>query len=153
MRRAHSYSIQMVYMSTPWKCVGGIELWLHAFLTLALDGGGVVSLTCRPLYPMRKRFRYPLNRRLCGPQSWSGRFGEEIAPVGIRTPGRTSCSVVTILTELFRLHHSSLTHGISWVHWLQKWQLVICIVYCVCLFVYPALLCASHMNVHLCSTL
>jgi len=41
---------------------GKVELYLYA-----LDGG-VVSFTPRPLYPRRKRFLYPLDRRLAGPQ-------------------------------------------------------------------------------------
>jgi hypothetical protein len=37
----------------------------------------VVSFTPRPLYPQGKTFLYPLDRRLGGPQSRSGRGGEE----------------------------------------------------------------------------
>jgi hypothetical protein len=37
----------------------------------------VVSFTSRPLYPQGKNPWYPLNRRLGGPQSRSGRGGEE----------------------------------------------------------------------------
>jgi hypothetical protein len=37
----------------------------------------VVSFTPRPLYPQGKSPRYPLDRRLGGPQSPSGRSGEE----------------------------------------------------------------------------
>jgi bacterioferritin-associated ferredoxin len=37
----------------------------------------VVSFTARPLYPQVKYCQYPLDRRLGGPQSWSGRGGEE----------------------------------------------------------------------------
>jgi len=37
----------------------------------------VVSFTPRPLYPRGKSLRYPLDRRLGGPQSRSGRGGEE----------------------------------------------------------------------------
>jgi hypothetical protein len=36
----------------------------------------VVNFTPRPLYPRGKSPRYPLERRLGGPQSRSGRFGE-----------------------------------------------------------------------------
>jgi hypothetical protein len=36
-----------------------------------------VSFTPRPLYPRRKIPQYPLGRRLSGPQSRSGRGGEE----------------------------------------------------------------------------
>ena len=58
------------------KACGGVEVLLHVCLTSVPDGGGVVSLTPRSLYPRGKRFRYPLNRGLCGPQSHSGRLGE-----------------------------------------------------------------------------
>jgi hypothetical protein len=37
----------------------------------------VVSFTPRPLYPKGKSLSYPLDRRLGGPQSRSGRGGEE----------------------------------------------------------------------------
>jgi hypothetical protein len=37
----------------------------------------VVSFTARPLYPQRKSPWYPLDRKLGGPQSRSGRGGEE----------------------------------------------------------------------------
>jgi len=40
----------------------------------------VVSLTTRPLYTRNKSPRYPLDRKLCGPQSLSGR-GDEKSPV------------------------------------------------------------------------
>ena len=50
------------YLSTPWELVGGIEAWLHSLLNLALDGGGVIRLTRRPLYPVGKIFRYPFEQ-------------------------------------------------------------------------------------------
>jgi hypothetical protein len=48
----------------------------------------VFNFTPRPLYHRGKRPRYPLDRRLGGPQSRSGRFGEEkiLDPTGTRTP-------------------------------------------------------------------
>jgi hypothetical protein len=46
----------------------------HEFLTSVV---GVVSFTHRALYPQRKIPWYPLDRRLCGPQSRSGRSGEK----------------------------------------------------------------------------
>jgi hypothetical protein len=48
----------------------------------------VVSFTPLPLYPRGKSPRYPLDRRLDGPQSRSGRRGEEkiLDPTGTRTP-------------------------------------------------------------------
>jgi hypothetical protein len=49
----------------------------------------VVRFTLRPLYPREKGPQYPLDRRLGGPQSWSGRGGEKkkvSAPAGNRAP-------------------------------------------------------------------
>jgi hypothetical protein len=49
----------------------------------------VVSFTLRPLYPQGKSSWYPLDRRLGGPQSRSGRGGEEKnsqSPQGIEPP-------------------------------------------------------------------
>jgi hypothetical protein len=48
----------------------------------------VVSFNPRPISPQGKRSRYPLDRRLCGPQSRSGLYGEQknLAPSGNRTP-------------------------------------------------------------------
>jgi hypothetical protein len=58
------------------KGVGGVEVQLHSFLTSALDGGEWSA--SRPYrFTPEKEYRYPLNRRLGGPQSRSGRFGEE----------------------------------------------------------------------------
>jgi hypothetical protein len=37
----------------------------------------VISFTSRPLYPQGRSPSYPLGRRVGGPQSWSGRGGEE----------------------------------------------------------------------------
>jgi hypothetical protein len=46
------------------------------------------QLQARPLYPRGKRPRYPLDRRLGGPQSQSGPRGEEkiLDSTGTRTP-------------------------------------------------------------------
>jgi hypothetical protein len=48
---------RIIDLGTIWKCV--------------------VRFTPRPLYPLGKSPRYPLDRRLGGRQSWSGRGGEE----------------------------------------------------------------------------
>jgi hypothetical protein len=50
----------------------------------------MVSFTPRPLYPRRKGTRYPLYRRLGGPQSRSGQHGKE----KILDPTGTDPSVV-----------------------------------------------------------
>ena len=49
-------------------------------------------------YPAALR-RYPLDRKLGGPQSWSGRFGGEyksLVPTGIRTPARPVRSLIAV---------------------------------------------------------
>jgi len=47
----------------------------------------VVSFTPRPIFPQGKIPRYPLDRRLGGPQSHSVHGGEEVStPAGNRTP-------------------------------------------------------------------
>jgi hypothetical protein len=59
-------------------------------------------------YPQGKSPRYPLDRRLGGPQSRSGRGGEEkdVPSSAEHQPGRPSHILVTILTEL-RLHRNN----------------------------------------------
>jgi hypothetical protein len=54
--------------------------------------------------------QYPFDRKLRGPQSSSERSGEEKkslqSPCRESNPGRPARSLVTILTELFRLPYS-----------------------------------------------
>jgi hypothetical protein len=52
----------------------GVEIQLHGFFKLGSRWRWAVSFTSRPLYPRRKILRYPLNKKLAGPQSRSGRF-------------------------------------------------------------------------------
>jgi hypothetical protein len=58
------------------------------FLDLGTSWRWVVSLMPRPLYPRRTSPRYPLDRRLGGPQNRSGRCGEEniLESTKTRTP-------------------------------------------------------------------
>jgi hypothetical protein len=64
------------------------------FLDLGTSWRWAVSFTPRPLYPRRKSLRYQLDRRLGGPQRWSGRRGEDkiLDPRGTRTPNPRSSS-------------------------------------------------------------
>ena len=72
---------------SPWKHIGGAEVWLHSFLTLILEGGQFMP---QPLYP-RKTTHVPT-----GPQRGSGRFSEySLASVGI--PARTPITTPTAL--------------------------------------------------------
>jgi hypothetical protein len=67
----------------------------------------VVSFMCGPLYLHSKNLRYPLDRRLSGPQSCSGHNGEEkkscYCPCQEFNPGCPACSLVYVLTELPQL--------------------------------------------------
>jgi len=56
----------------------GMEVYEHAFLASALDGGEwSVSRPSRVTYTQEKSPWYPLDRRLDGPKSCSGHGGEE----------------------------------------------------------------------------
>jgi hypothetical protein len=77
------------------------------------------NLTLRPLYPQGKSPWYPLDRRLGGPQSRSGRGGEEknsqpspeIEPYNAGRPAR---SLVTIQTELLRIKGTGRRNNVVW---------------------------------------
>jgi hypothetical protein len=56
---------------------GGVEECLHAFLTLTLDGGEWSAAHHSHFTPRERGPCYPLDRRLGGLQSRSGRGGEE----------------------------------------------------------------------------
>jgi hypothetical protein len=60
-------------MKTYW----GSEGIASRILDFGITSRWVVSFTPRPLYPQGKSPWYPLDRRLGGPQSLSGRGGEE----------------------------------------------------------------------------
>ena len=57
-------------LSTPWWRVRGADACLHTLLT-STQGEAPSEL------PPRKEPRYPMTRKLCGPQSRSGRFEEK----------------------------------------------------------------------------
>jgi hypothetical protein len=81
----HFTEIPEVFLSCPcaltehhiMKAYWGVDVWLHAFFDLGTRWRRVVSFMSRPLYPQGKSPCYPLDRRLGGPQSMSGRGGEE----------------------------------------------------------------------------
>ena len=61
--------------------IGGIEVWLYLFMTTALEGGeGSASRPGRSLPPGKTR--YPLYRRLGGPQGRSGQVRKISPPPG-----------------------------------------------------------------------
>ena len=82
------------------KAYREVEVKVDSFLTLALDGGDWLA-SRRDHFSTGKEFLCLLDRRLCGPQSRSGRFGElkNLLPLtGIRTPRRPARSLVSAPT-------------------------------------------------------
>jgi hypothetical protein len=59
------------------KIYGRVEVYLHAFLNLALDEGEWSASRPFRFTPGERAQRYPLDRRLGGLQSRSGRCGED----------------------------------------------------------------------------
>jgi len=92
----HFYAVKVkfkevkLYLSTHWKHRGVAEVSFHSLLASALDGCD--WLTSRP----KKESRYPLNSRLDGSQSRSGRFDED----KISNPGRPTLGVFAMPTKL-----------------------------------------------------
>jgi hypothetical protein len=107
---------------------GGVEVRLHAFLTLALVGGEWSASHPGRFIPWKEP-RYTLDRRLGGPQSRSGRGGKEKNSQVLQglEPDHAARSLVAIPTELSRLisivklkvkpsvcftkSHAMMTHG------------------------------------------
>jgi hypothetical protein len=58
------------------KAYRGVEAQFHSFLPSALHGGWWSS-SCSCRFTPTKKSLYPVNRSLGGPQSRSGRFGED----------------------------------------------------------------------------
>jgi hypothetical protein len=70
------------------KTNGVVDVYIQVFLISALVGGEWSTSRPGPLYPRGKSPRFPLGRRLSGPQKLSGRRGEEknLTSTGTRTP-------------------------------------------------------------------
>jgi hypothetical protein len=78
------------------------------FLDLGTSWRWVVSFTPRPPYPQEKSPLYPLDRRLGGPHSWSGRHGEVKILASTRTRIPTPWSSAHS-QSLYRLHNPGST--------------------------------------------
>jgi hypothetical protein len=59
--------------------VGGVEIWIHAFLNHALIQFEQVAWHTSRRTAGQKKHRFLLCGRLGGPQLWSGGFGKEIS--------------------------------------------------------------------------
>jgi hypothetical protein len=73
----------------------GMDVQIHVFLTSALDGDEL-SVSRPGRFTLVIDPRYPLDRRLVGPQNRAERRGEEknYVPTGTRTPTPRSSSSV-----------------------------------------------------------
>jgi hypothetical protein len=82
----------------PVVAQSGVEAYLYSSKTSALEGSEWSAARSGRTLPPGKN-RYPLNRRLAGPQ---GRFGraENLVPTEIRSPGRPARS-----QSLYRLSY------------------------------------------------
>jgi hypothetical protein len=81
---------------TPWRRIGEVEVYLHTFLTSALDGGEW-QLHAPAALPSGKEPRYPLDRRLTyegvSKSFRTGRLARELQMVQLSA---TRCSCITI---------------------------------------------------------
>jgi hypothetical protein len=70
------------------KAYERVEVQIHVFFTSALIGGGWSASLSDRFISEERATRYPLGRRLGGPQNQSRRHGEEdiIEPTGTRSP-------------------------------------------------------------------
>ena len=69
-------------VSAPWSHIGGVEVRLHSFVTLALDRGEWLT-GCLGLLTPGKEPRSLLSCRPCGPQNRSGLCGEVEDPFSL----------------------------------------------------------------------
>jgi hypothetical protein len=76
------------------KAHGGVDVLIHTFLTSALVAGEWSASRPGRFTPGGNSPRYPLDRRLGGPQSQYGLHGKEkfLDPTGTRTPTPSSSS-------------------------------------------------------------
>jgi hypothetical protein len=81
-------------------------------LNLSTRWRGVVSFTSLPLYPRGKSPWYTLYRRLGGPQSQSGSYGEEKHFLPTPRPS----SLAAIPTELLRLTKKKRIWALLWMY-------------------------------------
>ena len=68
------YTTRVEHTLLPTRLLTLMHVKTYRFITSALDRDeGLTSSPGR--FTSGSELHYPLNRRLCGPQRWSGRFG------------------------------------------------------------------------------
>jgi len=103
-------------LSTQCRCIAGVEVYLHKFLTWSLCGDEWP--TSRPSrFTLGKVYQYSLNRRLGAPPEMIciGGRGKSLALAAIRTTVRTDRGPVTIPTtkSVLLTHPSTLARHVS----------------------------------------
>lgn len=91
-----------LFLSKPCRHTQAEVMQLHSFLTFALDGL-LWSTACPNCFALGKEPRYPLNRRLDGPQIHSACCGQENKPLllaGFKPPGHPTHNLITTLSLL-----------------------------------------------------
>jgi hypothetical protein len=83
----------------------GVEVYRHAFLTPALEGGEWSASRPGRFASRRKSPRYLLDRRLVGPQNRSGRGGDEKIPSPRRESNSQTPIIQPVAQSLYRLSY------------------------------------------------
>jgi hypothetical protein len=103
-------------LSLPWRNVGGAQVWLTSFLTLAQDGGEWLATRTGRFTP-GKGPQCSSNRRLGGLQSQCGRFWRKVSwPFRDSNPDQTCLRIqyeVTSYLLLTKLFHFICGHTIT----------------------------------------
>jgi hypothetical protein len=93
------------------KMYGGVDVYIHIFLTSSLVGGEW-SASCLGHCTPGKSSWYPLDRRLGGPQSRSGRHGKE----KILDPTRTLTLTPWLRNKSHYLKFGNVSHYVNKGH-------------------------------------
>jgi hypothetical protein len=103
----------------PWR---SIEEWWYSSTILDLGGRWGWGFSFRPLpfYPRGKSLRYPLDRRLGGPQSRSGQRGEEKKSYIVWNPTQAlqPFAMSTPLLSLRHIHEKFFPRRKKWDSWI-----------------------------------
>jgi hypothetical protein len=83
-KRNNDKELKLSPCNRSWGSRGRVEVQPYSFIKLGVKWRWVVNATRRPLY-LRGRNRYPLYRRLVGPQGRYGRMRKISSQLGIDT--------------------------------------------------------------------
>jgi hypothetical protein len=87
-----------LFLTPPWRHIGGVEAYLHSFVTSAPDWGQWPNPRSGGFAPGKDSSpQYLLNRRPCGHQSRSGRFRRSVNFLPL--PGFPTRTVQSVASE------------------------------------------------------